>query len=238
MNRPPTTLALSLIAPLCLSITMFAQDVPPPGIESQISQMREASARNEQQLHGYQWIETTTVNINGSAKPAKQSICRYAPDGKLTKEPLGAPQQPPKASGGPIRRMIAERKIEDFKEEIEAIHTVSGMYLPINQSKFQEALRTHRVDFEHAGPDGNAIVIHDYAKPGDEFRIGLNVTTKQVQKITVHSYFDKPSDVFTASVDFSVLSDGTSYPALTTLSSPAKKITINSVNSDFSHPAN
>lgn len=237
MNGRLTRVALGLMTPLCLSVAMLAQELPPQGFEAQIAQMREAAARNEQQLHQYQWIESTTLNINGSSKPPKQSLCRYAPDGLLKKTPLGPPQQAPRVSGGPLKRMITEKKIEEFQEETAAIRGLTEMYLPINQPKFQEALRTHRVDFEHAGPEGNAIVIHDYAKPGDELRIGLNVATKHIQRLTVRSYFQKPSDVFTASVDFSVLADGTSYPALTTVSAPAKKITITTVNSDFSHPA-
>ena len=237
MNRRLMRVALGLMTPVCLSVSMFAQGLPPQGFENQIAQMREAAGQNEQQLRQYQWIETATVNINGSSKPPKQSLCRYAPDGMLKKTPLGGQQQPPRVSGGPLKRMITEKKIEEFQDEIVAIHSLAGMYLPINQAKFQEALRTHRVDFEHAGPEGNAIVIHDYAKPGDELRIGLNVETKHIQRLTVHSYFEKPSEAFTASVDFSVLGDGTSYPALTTVSAPAKKITITTVNSDYSHPA-
>jgi hypothetical protein len=227
----------SLSASLLLTVSCLAQTAPPPdGFQRQIQQMQEEAARNEQQLHAYQWIESTTLTINSSSRPAKQSICRYAPNGTLTKTPLGPPSQPPKVGGGPLRHMIAEKKVEEFEKETEEIHALTAMYLPLNHAHFQEALHTHRVDFEHNGPAGNAIVIHDYAKPGDEVRLVVNTATMHLQRIVVRSYFDKPQNVFTANMDFASLQDGTSYPGITTIDAPSMKIAISTVQSNFSRP--
>jgi hypothetical protein len=47
----------------------------------------------------------------------KQSLCRYTAEGTLAKIPL-SPQQPaPQPSGGPLRRHIMEKKIEEVQEE-------------------------------------------------------------------------------------------------------------------------
>ncbi len=225
------------IAPLLLTGACFAQMQPQPeGFQKQVQQMQEAAAQNEQQLHTYQWMESITLTINGSQKPPKQTVVRYAPDGSLVKTPLGPPAQAPKVSGGPLRKMIAEKKIEEFQQETAEIHALTAKYLPMNHEVFQEALHTRRVDFEHNGPGGNAIVIHDYAKPGDELRIVLNVATMHMQRIVVKSYFEKPEDIFTASVDFSSLIDGTTYPSLTIVNAPGKKISISTANTDFSRP--
>lgn len=227
----------ALFVPFLLAASCLAQVAPPPdGFQRQIQQMQEEAARNEQQLRAYQWIESTTMTINGSSRPARQSICRYAPNGTLSKTPLGPPAQPPKAGGGPLRHMIAEKKIEEFQKETEEIHALTAMYLPLDHAHFQEALHTRRVDFEHNGLAGNAIVIHDYAKPGDEVRLVLNSTTMHLQRIVVKSHFDKPQDVFTANLDFASLQDGTSYPGITTIDAPSMKIAISTVESDFSRP--
>jgi hypothetical protein len=223
--------------PFLLAVSCLAQIASPPdGFQRQIQQMQEEAARNEQQLHAYQWIESTTMTINGSSRPPKQSICRYAPNGALSKAPLGTPSQPPKVGGGPLRRMMAEKKIEEFEKETEQIHVLTAMYLPLNHAHFQEALHTHRVDFERNGPSGNAIVIHDYAKLGDELRLVLNTSTMHLQRIVVKSYFEKPQNVFTANVDFASLQDGTSYPGITTIDAPSMKIAISTVESNFSRP--
>jgi Bacterial regulatory proteins, luxR family len=80
-------------------------------LQQKIQQMQQATARNEQKLHAYQWIETVTVTIDGSPKPPRQSICRYAPDGTLYKTPLGPRPQMPAARGGPFRKMIVEKRM-------------------------------------------------------------------------------------------------------------------------------
>ncbi len=223
------------IVPLLLTGACVAQMPPQPeGFQQQMQQMQEAAAQNEQLLHTYQWMESVTLTINGSQKPLKQSMVRYSQDGSLVKTPLGPPSEAPKVSGGPIKKMIAQKKIEEFQQETAEIRALTAKYLPMNHQAFQDALQSHRVDFEHNGPDGNALVLHDYAKPGDELRIVINPATKRMQRIVVKSYFQTPQDVFTASVDFSSLGDGTTYPGLTIVNAPAKKISISTVNSNFS----
>jgi hypothetical protein len=223
------------IVPVLMTIAAFAQMSPQPeGFQRQIQEMQKAAVANAQQLHRYQWTESTTLSVNGDQKPAKKSLCHYGPDGTLQKTPLGPPQQPPKASGGPIRKMIAEKKIEEFQRETAEIHSVAGIYLPLNSASLKEALHTRRVDFEKEGGDDNAIVIHDYAKPGDELRLVLDVATMHLQRIVVKTYLDKPENILTASVDFSSLQDGTSYPSVTTINAPSKKISIITLNSNFS----
>lgn len=166
------------IVPFLLASAGFAQMTPQP--EALQQQMQQASAQNEQQLHTYQWIESVTLTINGSQKPPQQSMVRYSQDGNVVKTPLGPPVQPPQVSGGPIKKMIARKKIEEFQQETAAIRSLTARYLPMDRQAFQEAFHTHRVDFERNGPDGNALVIHDYAKPGDELRIVINPATKRI----------------------------------------------------------
>ena len=233
-NKTQPYLRCAIIALLATSMC-FAQTQPQsPELQGAIKTMQEVTARNEQQLRSYQWTESVTLTINGNQKPSKQSICRYAPDGGLIKTPVSPPQQQPTVNGGLLRRMIAEKKVEEFQKETADIHELTTKYLPINHDALRDALSTRRVDFEHDGPGNTAIIIHDYAKPGDEFRILLNPATMHIERIIVRSYFEKPEDGFSASVDFSYLGDGTSYPSLTIVSAPTKKILISTVNLDFS----
>jgi hypothetical protein len=222
------------IVPFLFTGICLAQMPQPEGLQKKMQQMQEAAAQNERQLHMYQWMESVTLTINGSQKPPKQSMVRFGQDGSLLKTPLGPPPQPPQARGGPLRKMIMEKKIEEFEQETAEIRALTAQYLPMNNQAFQQALHTRRIDFEHNGPDGNAIVIHDYAKPGDELRIAINPATMHMQRIVVRSYFESPQDPYTASVDFSSLADGTTYPGLTTVNAPAKKISLSTVNANFS----
>jgi hypothetical protein len=57
------------------------------------------------------------------------------------------------------------------------------MYLPPNKEKLRQAVAASRLTFEKDDAGGNAIVIHDYAKAGDELRLVLNTSTLQIQHI-------------------------------------------------------
>jgi hypothetical protein len=225
------------LIPVLLSCAALAQSQLEPGpLRQKIQEIQQATVMNEQQLHRYQWIETTTLTIDGKSGQPKQSICRYATDGTLYKTPL-QPQEAPAVTGGPLRRRMAERKIEEFQEKVAQVHALTAMYLPLDHPKLEQALHANRVDLEHDGTNGSAIIVNDYAKPGDQLRLTLNTSTMQIERITVRTYFDQPNDALTADVQFSQLPDGTVYPSVTAINAPSKKISITTVSSDFSKPA-
>ena len=208
----------------------------PEALQQKIQGMQLSAAQNEQKLHQYQWIETATVTMNGTPRPPKQSICRYSPYGTLVKTPIGAQGGPPPVSGGPLRRHIMEKKIEEAEQELAATRELTARYLPLNPGTLKQSLQTRRIDLEHEPTGGNALVINDYAKSGDRLILDLDTATLQMRRITVKSYFRSPGDPFTATVQFSVLGDGTTYPSITTIDAPAKKLSITTVSSSFSRP--
>src|SRR5215471_5343109 len=67
-------------------------------LHQKIAAVKQSVAENQQKLHQYQWTETTQLTLKGSAKPPKESMCKYGPDGTVQKTPTGAPPPPP--SGG------------------------------------------------------------------------------------------------------------------------------------------
>lgn len=205
-------------------------------LQQKAQAMQQAAAENEQRLHQYQWIETTSVTMNGTPRPSKQMICRYSPYGTLVKTPIGSQSGPPQASGGPLRRHIVEKKIEKAEQELAATRGLTAMYLPLNAGALKQAMQIRRVDFEHKPAGGNALVINDYAKQGDKLTLDLDKATFQLRRIVVNSYFDSPADVFTATVQFSILQDGTTYPSITTIEVPGKKLSITTLSSSFSMP--
>jgi hypothetical protein len=234
MTRHPKRHIGWALVPVFLSCTALAQSPQQPGaLQQRIQEMQQATAMNEQQLRGYQWIETTTLTVDGKPRPPQRSLCSYAPDGTLRKTPLQSAVAP-QVSGGPLRKHIAEKKIEEFQEKVAQIHVLTSLYLPLNQAKLGQALHGNRVDLERDGTNGSAVLVNDYAKLGDQLRLALNASTMRMERIGVKSYFDQPSDALTADVQFSLLPDGTVYPSVTTITAPAKKISITTVSSDFS----
>ena len=231
------TIRFTLIS-LCLLCEGFAraQNVPAPSLEQRLQTMQHTMAISQEQLHTYQWIETTTFTIDGSAKQPKQSLCHYGPDGHLSKSPVGEVQtvQP---SGGLLKQHIIKKKTEEFKADLAQIAGLTASYLPLNQEQFQSALHTRRVDLERDGATGTSIIVNDYVKPGDKVRITFNPQTLQIQQITIQTYFNAPTDTLKAEVHFSELNDKTVFPSLTSVAALARKISITTVESDFSKPA-
>jgi hypothetical protein len=228
---------------LLLGCASFAQTQQAPETLQKIQQMQQAFARNKRQLHSYQWIETTTLTIDGKQRSPKQSICKYAPDGTLQKTPLGPEEKSQGRKGGPllgglIRRSIAKKKKDEVKDKMAQVHVLAGMYLPFDWAKFKEALDAGRVDVKLDGTDDDIVTVNDYAKKGDQLRLTLNGSTMQVEQITVKTYFEKPKDALSANMQFSRIGDGTTYPGVTTIKAPLKKLSITTVESDFSKAAN
>jgi hypothetical protein len=222
------------IAPLLFVFLLSAQPpTAPSALPQRIQALQQAAMLNEAKLHNYQWIESTTVTMNGTPKPPKESLCRYTPDGTLAKTPLGPQQQAPRPSGGPLKRHLMEKKIEEVQEDSAEVRNLTALYLPMRPASLKQAFETRRADFEHGGASGNTLVINDYVKPGDQVALELDPLTMRLRRISVRTYFSSPREVMTASVDFSALEDGTEYPRITTIDAPSKKLAITTVNSDF-----
>jgi hypothetical protein len=223
----------------CVLAASAQTPLPPPFpdmLQQKLEQMQQATARNEQQMHAYQWIEATSLTIDGTSGPPKQSICRYSADGTLLKTPLGPPGQQGMSGGrgGAIKKHIVKEEEEKIQGEVEQIHALTQLYLPFNQVKFKKVLGTGKVDIEHDGANGDAIILSNYAKAGDQLRFALDRATMKIERISVKTYFEEPKDVMTVAIRFSLLADGTMYPSLTSIEAPSKKLSITTVDSDFS----
>jgi hypothetical protein len=208
----------------------------PDVLAHKVQQMQQAAARNEQQLYTYQWLESTTLTLDGTSRPAQQSMCRYAADGTVLKTPVG-PSEQQEIHGGPLMKHMVEKKKEQVQQELEEIHAVMQLYLPFDKAKFREVLRTGKIDLEHDGANVNAVILNNYAKQGDQMRITLNRATMQIDQIWIKTYFESPTDTMTAIVLFSDLPDGTVYPSLTSIAAASKKLNIATAQSDFVKPA-
>ena len=227
---------------LC-SIAVVAQTSPPQdeSLQQKVQQMQMAMARNEQQLHSYQWVESTTLTVKARSMPRKQSLCKYGADGTVVKTALETSvQREPGPRGGPFKH-IAEAKKEKIQDQVEQIQSLVQTYLPFNPDKITAVLRSGKLFVEHDGTNGDAVILADYAKPGDQLRISLNQTTKQVDRISIKTYLDAPEDGADVEVALDIhcatLPDGTVYPALTSIEVPSKKLSITTANSKFSKVA-
>ena len=127
-----------------------------------------------------------------------------------------------------------KQKKEEAQKEVAQIRAVTGMYFPLDRAKLKLALQSGRVHFATGNTSEETVVIDNYAKQGDEVKLTLNHSTMQLERVSMKSYLDKPKDRLTAEVQFSELPDGTRYRGFTTIDAPSKKLSIETVNSDYS----
>ncbi|WP_353065424.1 hypothetical protein RBB77_05555 [Tunturibacter psychrotolerans] len=203
-------------------------------LQAKVAALKQSVAANQQKLHQYRWLETTQLTLNGNAKPGTEFMCQYGPDGKVQKTPMGAPQAQQAPSGGRFKQRIIEKKKEEVKDYMGQVKTLLALYVPPNPQRMQEAFQQHKVSITPGGDSGVAqIVFKDYAQPGDQMTISFNSAEKKISALNVNTYMDNPQDVVTLAVHFASLPDSTNYVNDSVLNATAKKLVVNTTNSNY-----
>ena len=212
---------------LILGVTSaFAQDGSL--LQQKLTQMGEATKKNQFQLRGYQWQESVSVMVDGHQAAPRQSLCRYAADGTVLKTPLG-PTDSNAKHGGPLRRHMIEEK----QEEIAEVGRVAAQYLLPDPNRFRDSVAAGRVALESDSQGGTTVAFRDYQKPGDEMKLILDPASMQVVRIEISTYLDNGRSSVVEQIRFARLADGTLYPAQTTIQAPAKKILISTTSTNY-----
>jgi hypothetical protein len=201
-------------------------------LQQKLAAVKQSAAENKQKLHQYQWTETTQLTLKGEAKPPRESMCRYGPDGTVQKTPLGPPPAPP--SGGRMKQRIIEKKTEEMKDYMGQVKTLLSMYVPPDPQRMQQAFQSGKASLNpNAGPGVAQLVFKDYALPGDQMTLSFNTAAKKISAVNVNTYMDNPKDAVTLAVQMASLPDGTNYAQQTVLDATAKKLQVTTTNSNY-----
>jgi len=63
-------------------------------LQQRIGEIKQSIAQNQAQLKRYAWTETTEIAVKGEDKKRTQADCKYGPDGKVQKTPIGSAPPP------------------------------------------------------------------------------------------------------------------------------------------------
>jgi len=213
---------MSVLATLAL-----AQGDP---LQEKVAALKQSMAENRYQLRQYAWTETTQLTLKGDPKPATQNRCRYGPDGKVQKTPVGIPEAP---GGGPLKRKMVDKKKGEMQEYITNAVSLMRMYLPPDDLEAIEKARASG-NIAISQSDGMShIVISNYIFGGDQMKLTFDPRSKKITEIGVNTYMDDPKNVVTLQVRMASLADGTSYIQQMVLNCPAKKMVVTTTNSDY-----
>jgi hypothetical protein len=203
-----------------------------PTPQQRAAMLKQWLQASQQQLRGYEWIETTVVSLKGEEKSRQQKQCYYGADGALQKIAVGEPPQA--ASGGPLRKRLAANKKEELTGYMKSAAELVHSYVPPNPATIQGAVQGGRLAVQMLEP-GRRIRLDfsDFNKPGDRLGVEIEVPTNRLLGLSVNSYLESVADAVTLSTAMGVLPDGTIYTARSQLDAPAKHITVVIENSGY-----
>ena len=129
-------LLLLSLAPLAI----VAAQKPDP---ERIAALKQSIAENQAALKTYKWTEATEISLKGEVKKREQKECRYGPDGKVQKTPIGGGDAAEKkeekggggrrGGGGAVKKVVVKNKVEDMKEYMEKaaalVHELSLIHI-------------------------------------------------------------------------------------------------------------
>ena len=201
-------------------------------LHQKIAAVKQSVAENQQKLHQYQWTETTQLTLKGEPKPPKTSVCRYGPDGKVEKTPMGEPASP--SSGRRLKQKVVEKKKEEMEGYMGQVKTLLAEYVPPDPQKMEQAFKAGNASLNpNPGAQTVALVFRNYAQPGDQMTLSFSTATRKVTSLNVNTYMDDPKDVVTLGVQMGSLPDGTNYAQRTVLDATAKKLQVTTTNSNY-----
>jgi len=113
------------------------------------------------------------VNIKGKTRKDEKFQCRYGPDGKVEKTPVGPPPEQPKEQPHGLKGKGVEKKVGEMKDYMDRLKSLISHYAPPDSQRIQEAKEGGRVKSETTGGVAT-ITVQDYYKAGDQVAFGFN----------------------------------------------------------------
>lgn len=225
----------SLAVGSLLTTSMGAQG---PEMQKRVADLKEAMAKNKQELGQYTWNETVTISLKGEQKKQQHFQVRLGPDGKPQKTSLDPPRQPAAQSGGRRGRLkehVVEKKTEEYEDYANQIKALIQQYVPPDKDAIEQARQKGNIALSpEAGTPGQyKLAISNYLKPGDSMTLVVDRAQKNIVSLSIASYFNDPKDAVNVTVQFSAISDGPNHVSSETIDGVSKHLTIAIQNSNY-----
>ena len=218
-----------LIAAFTLA-SLPAQEANKQVVQEKLAAIKQSLAQNQASLRTYSWTETTQVSLKGEVKKVLQNSCRYGPDGKIAKTPIGGEGGESEKHRRGLRGKIVEKKVDELKDYMDRVGSLISRYLPPNPQDMQAAFKAGKATLEKSSGE---LMFNNYVKPGDQFTFHFDPATKKLRALDVSTYLDDQQDTVTVAAQFSSLPDGTNYLEQSTLTATAKNIQIKKTNFEY-----
>ena len=207
-----------------------------PAPEDRVTAIKTNLATSAQNIKQYQWMETQVFNLKGEDKSQTASTCSYGADGKIVKTPTAPKAEEEKKRG--IKGKVVENKKEDISKYMQSVAALIKTYIPPDAAKIGAAKEAGKISMTPLDGGKRArLDIKDYAKPGDNLGIEIDMANNQVLGLSVASYLTEAKDAVTLDVKMASLPDGTGYPASILLNGVSQEIKVTITNTGYQKKA-
>ncbi len=229
------TLASLVVCGCAVTYPCFAQEMS-PDLKREVTAVRENVARSLAALSKYKWTEHTQVLVKGKVHSTRDMSCRYDSEGKVQKTPIG----PVKEDKTPdtMSKRPANRKKADMADYVERSITLVHSYLPPKPDQLQFLLEHGYASVGQAGQGMSEIRFKRYLMDGDSLVYTYDSVSKALRRIDIKSNLGSEKDPVTMAAEFESLPGGVNHLSKAKLNAPAKKVEVNTQNSDYEKISN
>jgi hypothetical protein len=187
-------------------------------------------------MRAYQWVETTTVSVDGEQKSMVQQRCYYGEEGTLVKVPL---EQTQASEGGQgvfgIIGAIKEHKKEELVAYIDSTKQLIQEYFPLTAERIQQATSNGYMSVQVLEPGRKVeLKFANYLKEGDSLGVQIALPTNQLLGVSIATYLnDDTQDAVTMNATTSVLPDGTIYVQQILLDGSSENVAVSVENAGY-----
>jgi hypothetical protein len=191
----------------------------------------EARKANAALMRQYTWNSRTEILDQGEVKDIRIELVNYAPDGQLTRSLLNDQSAP--LPRGFLRRAIAENKKQEMEEYLKGLQGLLEQYTLPTTGKILDFMMSGKL----SGPDAGGLLSmtgSNVVIPGDSLTIWTDLHTRHTRKIQVSTFYQENLVQLTAT--FNTIASGLNYVAYAEAVVPAKQLTVQVQNFNYSRP--
>jgi hypothetical protein len=191
----------------------------------------QAQQQNAQTLRQYTWKSRTEVRKGGETRNVQLALMRYDSYGTLQKTTISStPQQQLPTRG--IRRLIAEKKKENFMETLDSLGGLAKSYSELPPDAMQRFMATAMVTPEMSQQQKLfRITGSNVLQPGDSMTVWVDAVTRKQRRVEIQTNLErKPVRIVS---DFQDLPNGPTYSARSVVDYPSEELTLITESFDY-----
>ncbi len=213
---------------LTLALPALAQPVANEGLANAIIGARQANA---QQLKQFSWSSRTELVVDQKTEDIRIESVVFAQDGTVQRTLLN--DEPARVSGGFLRRAIAKDKARESEKYMKELQSKLDQYTLPTPGKLLDFLAKAQVQpvTSAAGTTQLQVTGNNVLVQGDTFTMTVDGRTFLPIGVQITTIVE--GDTVTATVTYRSLDKGPNHAQYITVQSPAKNMTVNIHNYDY-----